>query len=1157
MQKFGAATAVRIAVGLCAISAALSCGHPADAQSAFTLTVESSNPATGVAIGVSPADKTGATEGSTKFTRTYGESASITLTAPAKAGGNNFSAWEGCKTANSVTCKVTLTANATVIAKYTAPKTYVLTVESADPASGAAISVYPADRNGASKGTTKFTRTYIAGTPVTLTAPSQAGENRFAAWSGCKTASGLTCKVAMSANQTVVAKYATPKTYALTVESAEPGSGVAIGVSPADKTGATHGTTKFTRSYIEGTTVTLTAPLKSGNNKFDEWTGCKSASTVTCKVAMNANETVTARFAPPTATAPTVTVTPAAKSITPSQSLNVAIAVSGGSGKPTPTGTVALTSGTYSSTATLSSGTVTITIAAGALAQGTDTLMATYTPKPASAAIYKSASGTAKVTVTAPQANYTLTVDSAHPASGITINAYPADKNNTGYGTTPFTLTYKAGTTVQLTAVSPSDGYSFLSWSGCASSTSGGGCSVSMNGNITVTASYNQANITGVKITPAAATVGATVQFVATVQGTGSFSDAVTWRLSCPSCGSLSPGTLSSTGLYITPFPAPPSVTVTASSVQAPSVSGSVTVTLSLPATAAGPVLTVDASKQTHSISPYIYGMNAYALQTPVAQNANITVARWGGDNTSRYNYKTNTSNSASDWYFENGNGTGIWPDGNFDDFVTAGADNGIKALGTVPLLGWVTNSNPSACSFPATTYPSQFGFDPYNSNCGDGEYTNQTNITGNNPAVTSMSEPPPAPPAASDATPAWADTTWAGGWVASLVANSKTGSSGGVAFWDLDNEPAWWDAVHRDVHPAASTYDEVTEGGIGTALAIKTADPTAQVNGPVIDYWWNYFYSKKDIESGWNTGPCYEPWQNPIDRRAHGGVPMIEYYLQQFKAAAATYGVRLLDYVELHTYFAATYNGSGVGLTTAGDTGEQEARLNSTRVFWDPTYTDPNYPQPNYTSDSNYTASCSTPLQAPQLIPMMQTWVSNDYPGTKTAITEYNWGGQESINGAVAQADLLGIFGAYGLDLATLWGPPDPSSQAPGMMAFEMYRNYDGKKSTFGDVALAATSGDQAELAIYGGLRMADGAMTVMVINKTYGALTATVSLENYTASAGATAQVYQYSNANLNAILTPSPLAIAAPSSGGTTSTVSATFPGQSITLLVVGAS
>jgi len=73
-----------------------------------------------------------------------------------------------------------------------------------------------------------------------------------------------------------------------------------------------------------------------------------------------------------------------------------------------------------------------------------------------------------------------------------------------------------------------------------------------------------------------------------------------------------------------------------------------------------------------------------------------------------------------------------------------------------------------------------------------------------------------------------------------------------------------------------------------------------------------------------------------------------------------------------------------------------------------------------------------------------MKSWVNQYYPGTKTAITEYNFGALDSMNGALAQADALGIFGAQGLDLATLWGPPTTSQ--PGAYAFRMYRDYDGQ---------------------------------------------------------------------------------------------------------------
>ena len=744
-----------------------------------------------------------------------------------------------------------------------------------------------------------------------------------------------------------------------------------------------------------------------------------------------------------------------------------------------------------------------------------------------------------------PTTTYSLTVSSVSPATGVSISVTPADSSGATNGTTSFTRTYKAGTSITLTAPAAMNGNSFQSWTGCTTTASGNVCNVTLNANTTLSATYNSSStISGITVTPNTATIGTQVQFTATVTGSGTFNNAVTWSVAGPAGSSLSPGTISSTGLYTTPYPAPPTVTVTATSTQDTTKSGSVLVTLIPPAAATGPSLTVDAGNRTHPINPYIYGMNAYGLSSTTATKANISVARWGGDNTSRYNYQSKATNSASDWYFENQNGTSIWPTGYFNDLATSASAIEVKTLGTVPVLGWVAKDTTS-CSFPLSTYPNQQSVDSGRS-CGNGVYpegvngcTNSggCNITGNDPNVTSTAEGP----------------SWAGGWVSSLVSTFGTAANGGVAIYDLDNEPSWWDAVHRDVHPVPFTYDEVTNNGIATAVAIKNADSTAEVSGPVIDFWMDYFYSKKDVESGWSTGPCYQPWSNPIDRNSHGGMPLIEYYLQQFKAAEATNGKRLLDYVDLHTYFAADYNGASVAFTTAGDTGEQQARLNSTRVFWDPTYTDPNYTQPNYTTDPNYTSSCSTPSQAPQVIRMLETWVANDYPGTKTAITEYNWGGQEHINGALTQADILGIFGREGLDLGTLWGPPDSTSQIPGLMAFAIYRNYDGSDSKFGDTALASTSVDLSQLSVYGAVRSSDNALTIVVINKTYGDLTSTLSLANFT-TARTTGQAYLYSNANLNAIVAQPAITVTPPASGGQASTITTTFPAQSITLLVV---
>jgi hypothetical protein len=486
--------------------------------------------------------------------------------------------------------------------------------------------------------------------------------------------------------------------------------------------------------------------------------------------------------------------------------------------------------------------------------------------------------------------------------------------------------------------------------------------------------------ITSITVTPGSATIGTQVQFAASVAGTGSFSTGVTWSLSGPTGSSLSAGTLSSTGLYITPYPAPATVTVTATSIEDTTKSGSATVVLVGPTAGAGPTLKVDAGAQVHAISPDIYGMNfdTGASTIAAAKAISLPVDRWGGDATSLYNYKLDVANAGSDWYFQNGvSGSGLQDTSALNTQVEGDESVGAKSLVTVPVEGWVA-SNGTACSFPASTFPNQVQFDPYNAGCGDGETpnaadpSNPTNITGNDPTIVAMP----------------IDTAWTAGWVNYLVGKFGNAASGGVSIYELDNEPDWWDGVHRDVHPKPFTYDEVTNSGLATALAVKTADPTAEVSGPVMVFWWDLFYSKKDVEAGWTAGggPCYQPWSNPLDREAHGGTPMIEYYLQQFAAYEATNHLRLLDYLDLHDYLAGTYNGNTVALTTAGDTAEQEVRLDSTRALWDPTYTDPNYAQPNYVTDANYTPGCTLPLQAQQFIPMAQAWVAKDYPGRADA---------------------------------------------------------------------------------------------------------------------------------------------------------------------------
>ena len=170
-----------------------------------------------------------------------------------------------------------------------------------------------------------------------------------------------------------------------------------------------------------------------------------------------------------------------------------------------------------------------------------------------------------------------------------------------------------------------------------------------------------------------------------------------------------------------------------------------------------------------------------------------------------------------------------------------------------------------------------------------------------------------------------------------------------------------------------------------------------------------------------------------------------------------------------------------------------------------------------------------------------MRQWVNTHYPDTKTALTEYNWGAVSHINGALAQADVLGIFGRERLDFATMWDPP--TLDEPTAFAFKMYRNYDGQNSTFGDLSVPALTSDSDLLAVYAAVHEESGVATIMVVNKSMQDLSGYVGLPLI---GSGTAAVYRYSEHDLGRIeeLPPQPL----------DNGFSAQFPVNSITLFVI---
>ncbi|MFK7804102.1 MAG: glycoside hydrolase family 44 protein [Anaerolineae bacterium] len=452
--------------------------------------------------------------------------------------------------------------------------------------------------------------------------------------------------------------------------------------------------------------------------------------------------------------------------------------------------------------------------------------------------------------------------------------------------------------------------------------------------------------------------------------------------------------------------------------------------------------LIVDVSRYSHEISPYIYGVNFSNAE--LLTELNIPLRRWGGNATTRYNWKTDVANRASDWFYLNTpneveNVADLPNNSSADRFMGETLELGTQPILTVPLIGWTPRGREELCGFPVSAYGQQQYVNPFDSNCGNGISPEGQLLVGNDPNLTSEQ----------------IDPEFVVEWINHLTQQFGTAENGGIQFYNLDNEPMLWHETHRDVHPEYLGYADMRQRSIDYAKAVKQGDPSAKTLGPTLWGWTAYLYSARDIQDGSGV------FENP-DRDEFGDQPFVQWYLEQMKLYEDETGERLLDYFDLH-YYSQVDN---VSLTEVIDPTTQKLRLNATRSLWDPTYRDESWINKSI-----------------MLIPQMHAWIEESYPGTGTAITEYNFGALNHITGALVQADALGIFGRERLDLATLWDPP--TLDQPGAFAFKMFRNYDGSYSEFGDLSLPAASLDQSRVSIYASRRQADNAITIMLINK------------------------------------------------------------------------
>lgn len=491
-------------------------------------------------------------------------------------------------------------------------------------------------------------------------------------------------------------------------------------------------------------------------------------------------------------------------------------------------------------------------------------------------------------------------------------------------------------------------------------------------------------------------------------------------------------------------------------------------------------------------ISSMIYGINLDDSLDPsqfaaVMAEARPGLIRMGGNRWTAFNWENNDSNAGSDYEYEN------------DDFLSSSTTPGAAVLATVKAAR--TAGIPILLTIPIAGYVSA-----------DRNPPGPVQNSGPNYLETRFDLDEPTDPNPLSVTPDLTDHVV---YQDQFVYWLEQTVPGADIMLSLDNEPDLWDSTHAEIHAAQTTYSELLSKTLEYAAAVKKVDPAALVTGPV-SYGWEGYLTLQDAPDSSKDGN------------------FLDWYMRKIHAADAAKDTTLVNDLDLHWYPEAT--GGGVRITGTGTTPALvTAREQAPRSLWDKTYV-----------ENSWITQDSLGGKAINLIHRLKGQIKSSNPGMNLDFTEWNYGAGQDISGAIASADVLGLFGRYGVHAAALW--PLNADESYNYGALATYRNYDGKGAGFGDTEVHATTTDTVNSSIYASIDQASpNHLVLVVINKALSPTTSSIRLSGVTAS---TATVYTLTSASATPQAAPSITA----SPGGT---FAYTMPAQSISVIVPAAS
>jgi len=406
-------------------------------------------------------------------------------------------------------------------------------------------------------------------------------------------------------------------------------------------------------------------------------------------------------------------------------------------------------------------------------------------------------------------------------------------------------------------------------------------------------------------------------------------------------------------------------------------------------------------------VSPLIFGSGEIGTldggppSADLDREAGVTLRRFGGNFATTYNWTNNACNAGKDWQHANGDfladTIGVPPAERGVPLAVIAATHrasmgmGARSLVTLPLAGFVAADKDGPVP-PEQGAPSA-RFVPVSW---------EGRRAAGDPVDPNVADIPHL--------------------LARLVATYGTASNtSGIRGYILDNEPGLWATQHPRLVHAPVRIGDLIARSLKAARTIKQIDPGAWVIGPAS-------WGVTGMASLQNA-PDWEEY------RHHGS--FLAAYLAAFRAASEREGLRLLDALDVHWY---PFSEKGT-LYRTEDPALAGRLLDAPRSL-----SEPGFREASWVSRALPVAMAGG-LALP-LLPSLERLTRDTFPGTRIAITEYNYGGAGQLASDLALADALARFARPDMLLAAHWGALGSWLGA----AFRLYRNFDGKGGRFPD---------------------------------------------------------------------------------------------------------